>query len=542
MANEKTETYSVLVNEQNQIIDSSVSNEPDRDPEGLNLFGFRIVRDKKKKKPEEKTNLSFVPPKNNEDGEQYISGPYGGRYSGVFNSDSSIYGQNEFELIARYREAAQHPECDAAIEDIINEAIVNEQDNSPPVAIVTDDVTEGGEKMKKLLQEEFKIILELLDFNRYAHDIFRKWYVDGRLFHHIIIDQDNPQEGIQELRPVDSLHIKKIKELIRQRDPNTGTDVIVGTKEFFLYNNPDVNMGGGFQYLEINLDSISYVTSGILDPKRKQIHSYLHKALKSVNQLRTMEDSLVIYRITRAPERRVFYIDVGNLPRNRAESYLQGIMEKHRTQVSYDVETGDVISDRKHLSMIDDFWLPRKEGGRGTEIDTLQGGENLGEIEDIIYFQKKLYKALNVPLNRLEQEAEFSFGRSSEITRDELKFSKFIGRLRKRFSSLFYDLLCTQMILKGHCTFEEWEIIKEGIQFDFINDVYFSELKEAEILQERLNVVGDLQDYVGTYYSQEWVRKHVLRQTEEEVGQIDKEIATEKAEGKLDDDDDGGRW
>ena len=523
------EKYSVLVNEQNQLIgeDTIESLPSEEDSEGFSLFGFRIVRDKKKK-AEPISKKSFVPPQNMEDGEEYIQGPYGGRYSGIFDVNSTVYGKNEFDLITRYREAAQHPECDAAIEDIIDQAIVGAQESKAPVAIVTDEVTEGGAKMKKALQEEFEVILQLLDFNTYAHDIVRKWYIDGRLFHHIVIDMDRPEDGIQELRPIDALHIKKVKELIKEKDPNSGVEIIVDVKEFFVYNNPDLDSGQGYQYLEIAADTISYVTSGLLDPKRKQVHSYLHKALKAVNQLRTMEDSLVIYRITRAPERRVFYIDVGNLPRNRAEQYLQGIMDKHRTQVTYDVETGDVASDRKHLSMIDDFWLPRKEGGQGTEIDTLSGGENLGEIEDIVYFQKKLYKSLNVPLNRLEQEDQFTLGRTSEITREELKFSKFIGRLRKKFAALFFDLLGKQMILKGHCTFEEWEIIKNDIYFEFVDDIYFAELKEAEILQERLNIANEIQDFIGRYYSHSWVRKNVLYQTDVDIKQMDKEIKEEQ--------------
>jgi len=371
--------------------------------------------------------------------------------------------------------------------------------------------------------------------NWQGHDILRRWYIDGRLYFHKIIDEKNPKAGIIELRNVDPIKIRKIREIKEDKDPLTGTKMIKGVNEYYLYQNN--SMSKSSQGLKISKDAITYVTSGVLDPSRKRVLSYLDKAMKTVNQLRMLEDSLVIYRLSRAPERRIFYIDVGNLPKGKAEEYLRNIMTKYRNKLVYNASTGEMQDDRKHMSMLEDFWLPRREGGRGTEITTLPGGENLGQIDDIVYFQKKLYKSLNVPVNRLEQEAQFSLGRSSEITRDELKFQKFINRLRKRFSMLFMDLLQTQLVLKGIVTEEEWQEMKQFINIDYQKDTHFSELKESELLRERLGTLREMDEYVGKYFSAEWLRKNVLMQSEEDIKMIDDQIAAEGDENEEPDDD-----
>ena len=481
------------------------------------LFGFEIKR--KAEEKEEKKKVSFVP-KDGEDGAGYVvnAGGYFGQYV-----DQSGTAKNEGDLIMKYRDVATQPECDAAIDDIVSEAIVSDED-SAPVDIILDDL-EQPDRIKKMIREEFENISELLNLNWYGHDIFRRWYIDGRLFYHKIIDEKNPKRGLIELRPIDPTRIRKVKELIKEKDPKTGTEIVTGQKEFYIYQDNKMNKSN--QGLKIAPDSICYVTSGVLDPSRTKVLSYLHKALKPVNQLRMMEDSLVIYRLARAPERRIFYIDVGNLPKGKAEEYVKGIMNNYRNKMVYDAATGEMKDDRKHMSMLEDFWLPRREGGRGTEITTLPGGENLGQIDDILYFQKKLYKSLNVPSSRLEQEAQFSLGRSSEITRDELKFQKFISRIRKKFSSLFVDLLRTQLILKGIVTEEEWMEIKSQINFDFLQDTHFAELKNAELLREKIGTLRELDEFVGKYYSVTWVRKNVLMQTDDEIEDIDKQIADE---------------
>ena len=373
-----------------------------------------------------------------------------------------------------------------------------------------------------------------MSFNSYAYDIFRKWYIDGRLPYHIIIDEKNPKHGIRELRYIDPSKLRKIKEVKEEQDPKTGAKIVVGQEEYFLYQDQVLNSAS--QGLKIHKDSIAYCTSGMLDPQRKRILSYIHKAIKPVNQLRMMEDSLVIYRISRAPERRIFYIDVGNLPKGKAEEYLKNIMNQYRNKLVYDASTGDIKDDRKHMSMLEDFFLPRREGGRGTEISTLPGGENLGQIDDIIYFQKKLYKSLNVPIGRLEQESQFTLGRSTEISRDEVKFKKFIDRLRKRFSDIFMQLLKTQLLLKGIITRDDWADWKENIVFDFIEDNYFSELKEAEILQQRFEMLATLDSYVGRYISHEWIRKTVLRLDDDEIKEMQKQMDAEKKSGDYEDD------
>ena len=495
------------------------------------FFGFEINR----KSTKGKELPSFVP-KTDEDGSGVIQA--GGHFGAYIDMDGDKV-KNEVDLILKYRDIASQPECDAAIEDIINESIVGDHDESP-VNIILDEL-EISDKLKESVKNEFNEVLKLLNFNAYAHDIYRKWYIDGRLPYHIIIDNSSPKKGIKELRYIDPTKLRKVKEVEEKQDPKTGAKIIEKVDEFFLFQ--DKAMNGAEQGLKIYPDAIAYCTSGVMDPNRKRILSYLHKALKPVNQLRMMEDSLVIYRISRAPERRIFYIDVGNLPKGKAEEYLRGIMNQYRNKLVYDAKTGDIKDDRKHMSMLEDFFLPRREGGRGTEITTLPGGENLGQIDDIIYFQKKLYKSLNVPVNRLEQEAQFSLGRTSEITRDEVKFKKFVDRLRKRFSDLFMQLLKTQLLLKGIITESDWKEWKESIAFNFIEDNYFSELKQSEMLRERFDMLSSLDEYVGKYISNEWIRKNVLRQTDDEIEEIQKQIDQETKDGENDTPDgDDPRW
>jgi len=485
------------------------------------LFGFEIKR--KNDKDEEK-KLSFVAPQEDDSAGYVINA---GGYFGQYVDMDGGKAKNDADLIMKYREIAMQPETDAAIEDIVNEAIVSDED-SAPVELILDDL-EQPDRIKKLMQEEFDQIIKLLNFNWTGHDTFRRWYIDGRLYFHKIIDEKNPKRGILELRPIDPTKIRKVREVKEEKDPKTGAKLIKEVKEYYIYQ--DKNMSKSNQGLKIAKDSICYITSGVLDPTRKRVLSYLQKALKPANQLRMMEDSLVIYRMSRAPERRVFYIDVGNLPKGKAEEYMRNIMSKYRNKLVYDAATGEMRDDRKHLSMLEDFWLPRREGGRGTEITSLPGGENLGQIDDVSYFQRKLYKALNVPIQRLEQEpAQFSLGRSSEITRDELKFQKFLGRLRKKFGTLFIDLLKTQLILKGIVTEEEWKDFSQEINIDYLKDTHFSELKESEILRERLGTLRELDEYVGKYYSKEWVRKNVLQQTDEDIEEIDKQMEEEGPE------------
>lgn len=486
------------------------------------LFGFEIKR--KSEEREEQKKVSFIP-KENDDGAGVITA--GGHFGSYVDLDGNGF-KSDADLIVKYRQIAEHPECDAAIEDIVNEAIVAD-DDSAPINIITDDL-EQPDRVKNLITEAFEEIVQLLNFNQTGHDIFRKWYVDGRLYYHIIVDENSPKKGIVELRPIDPTKIRKVREVKKEkRDAATGAPLISGINEYFIFQ--DHNMGKSNQGLKISKDSICYITSGMLDSNRKRVVSYLHKALKPVNQLRMMEDSLVIYRLARAPERRIFYIDVGNLPKGKAEEYLNAVMGKYRNKLVYDASTGEIKDDRKHMSMLEDFWLPRREGGRGTEITTLPGGDNLGQIDDIVYFQKKLYKSLNVPVNRLEQESQFSMGRSSEITRDELKFQKFIGRLRKRFSHLFFELLKLQLILKGVINKEDWEELKENINIDYIQDNHFSELKDSEMLKERLGTLQQMTDYIGTYFSHEWVKKNVLRFSDKDIKEMDKQIKKERAAG-----------
>jgi len=493
------------------------------------LFGFEIK--KKDQEKEDRSRASFVAPMDEDEGIGNVinAGGHYGQYVDI-NGDQA---KSEKELIFKYRDISQQTECDAAVEDIVNEAIVSD-DDSAPVSLIMDDLDQP-DRIKKLINAEFEHVITMLNLNWYGHDIFRRWYVDGRLYYHKIIDEKNPKNGLLELRPIDPTKIRKVRELKKEKDPKTGAELIIGSNEYFIYQNESLGTKG--QGLKIAKDSITYVTSGLLDSSRKRVLSHLHKALKPVNQLRMMEDSLVIYRLARAPERRIFYIDVGNLPKGKAEEYLRNIMAKYRNKMVYDAETGDMKDDKKHMSMLEDFWLPRREGGRGTEISTLPGGENLGQIDDIEYFRRKLYKSLNVPSGRLEQEQQFNIGRTTEISRDELKFQKFVNRLRKKFSALFIDVLKTQLVLKGIVTEEEWEAMRQDIAVDFLQDNHFSELKDAELLRERLGTLREIDEYAGRYYSVEWIRKNVLHQTDEDIENIIQQIDDEGMNEPTDEDD-----
>ena len=492
------------------------------------LFGFSLERAKKVPK-----GPSFVQ-KDSMDGSQPIVG--GGYYGYSVDFDGTV--RNEYELITRYREMVLQPECDSAVDDIVNETICGNFDDVP-VEVELSNLKQS-DKIKKLIREEFSEILRLLDFDNRSYEIFRRWYVDGRLFYHKVIDPDNPRDGLVELRYIDPRKIRKVTEYDQKR-PNDlrgldlNTQLTQKSADYYLYNPKGLKNSGSQQGIKIAADSITYCHSGIQDLNKNMTLSHLHKAIKAVNQLRMIEDSLVIYRLSRAPERRIFYIDVGNLPKNKAEQYLREVMGRYRNKLVYDANTGEIKDDKKFMSMLEDFWLPRREGGRGTEITTLPGGQNLGELEDVKYFQKKLYKALNVPSSRLETETTFNIGRAAEITRDEVKFQKFIARLRKRFSELFMDLLKTQLILKGVMSIEEYDDYKEHIQFDFIADNYFTELKEIEIRNERMNQVNVMDPYVGKYFSVDYMRRQVLKQTEQEIKEIDKQIDSEMQSGVIPD-------
>ena len=486
------------------------------------LFGFRITRANQGKGSD-----GFTAPSTDDGTLDVVSG--GGHYASVLDMDGR--DRNEADLIRRYRDIAQQPECDSAIEDIVNESIVSD-DRDQSVSISLDRL-ELSPSIKQKIRDEFNEVLRLLDFNQKGHDIFRRWYVDGRLYYHKLIDPKNPRKGLKEVRYIDPRKIKKVRETKKDQDPKTGMDVVTGFEDFYLYNDKGLDQNTGTaQGVRVTADSITYCPSGLVDMAKGTVLSHLHKAIKPVNQLRMIEDALVIYRISRAPERRIFYIDVGNLPKMKAESYLKDVMNRYRNKMVYDARTGEIRDDRNHMSMLEDFWLPRREGGRGTEITTLPGGSNLGEIDDITYFQKKLYRSLNVPVSRLAEESGFQIGRSDNITRDELKFTKFVQRLRKKFSVMFADMLKTQLVLKGVIAEEEWHTIKEHIQFDFLQDGHFTELKNAEILRERLDMLGQIESYVGTYFSKEYVKKHVLRMTDDEIEEIDNQI---KDEGGMDD-------
>ena len=505
------------------------------------LFGFSID-DNQDKSP---SIVSPVPPSNEDGVDNYIASGFYGSYVDI----EGVY-RNETDLIKRYREMALHPEVDGAIEDVVNEAIVSDLYDSP-VEIELSNVN-ASDKLKKTIRDEFRKIKEIMDFDRKCHEIFRNWYVDGRLYYLKVIDVKNPQEGIKDLRYIDPMKIKFIRQekkkngrdpaaiYLKQKGDEDGySSISPELEEYFMYTPASQsgipNAGRQKNSIKIAKDSITYCTSGLVDRNKGSVLSYLHKAIKGLNQLRMIEDSLVIYRLSRAPERRIFYIDVGNLPKVKAEQYLRDVMMRYRNKLVYDANTGEVRDDRKFMSMMEDFWLPRREGGRGTEITTLPGGQNLGELSDIEYFQKKLYRALGVPESRIASDGGFNLGRSSEILRDELKFAKFVGRLRKRFAQMFNDMLRTQLILKNIVTPEDWEEISDHVQYDFLYDNQFAELKESELLNERLGTLATIEPYIGKYYSTEWVRRKVLRQTDAEMEEMDEQIEQEIADGIIPD-------
>ena len=494
----------------------------------LNLFGFQISR--QKADVEQQSEKTFAPP-SNEDGALTISSA---AYYGTY-VDLDGTAKNEVELISRYREMAMQPEIESAIDDIINEAIV-QNDDGKSIRIIMDDLKQP-DKIKKAIEEEFTIVLRLLNYQNMATDTFRRFYVDGRIFYHIIIDEENPTLGIKALRYIDPRKIRKVREIKKEKDTGTAVDVVQTVNEYYIYNDKVVS-GSSSSYgpvgTRIAKDAIINVNSGLMDSRRAVVLSYLHKAIKPLNQLRMIEDATVIYRISRAPERRIFYIDVGNLPKLKAEQYLRDIMVKYKNKLVYDAQTGEVRDDRKFLSMMEDFWLPRREGGKGTEITTLPGGQNLGELEDVKYFEKKLYKSLNVPVSRLNPESSgFSLGRVGEISRDEVKFSKFVDRQRQKFSEIFDQALRVQCVLKGICTSEEFDEFKENIYYDFLKDNNFAELKEAELVRERLSLLGSVDPYVGRYYSMEWIQRNVLRLSDDDIKEMKKQIDKEKAAGLI---------
>ncbi len=492
----------------------------------IKLFGFNLGA-KDVIKVEEPQQASFaLPTAALDDGAVTIT--QNAHFGTYVDLEGSV--RNELELITRYREMSNHPECESAIDEIVNEAITHDEDGTV-VDIVTDKLKQP-DAVKKKIQEEFKNILKLMNFSNLSDDLFRRWYIDGRLFYHVIVDDQKPKEGIKELRYIDPRKIRKVREVRKDKDPKTGADIIKSTAEYYVYSDrgtttqtfgANVNQG-----IKIAPDSILNVNSGMMDAKNTFVISYLHKAIKPLNQLRMIEDAIVIYRLSRAPERRIFYIDVGNLPKGKAEQYMRDVMVKYRNKMVYDSSTGELRDDRKHLSMLEDFWLPRREGGKGTEITTLPPGQNLGELADVQYFQKKLLQSLGVPYSRLDaQQGMVGLGRTTEVTRDELKFAKFITRIRNKFSQIFDHALATQLVLKGICSKEEWQTFREDIYYDYKKDNNFQELKEAELLRERLNMVGMIDPFVGRYYSQEWVKKNVMKLTDEEIEDMQKQIDAE---------------
>jgi hypothetical protein len=489
------------------------------------LFGFKIERIKQ---PTSDPRQNIVPP-SADDGTQTV--PAGGFFASYGGFDAGA--RNELDLIRRYREVALHPECDMAVEDIVNEAITSNENQQSVSLDLTK--TEYSNAIKEKIRLAFREVLLLLQFDIKGHDIFRRWYVDGRVFYHKIIDAESPRLGLTELRYIDPRKIKKVREMKRGVSmPVPGMPFTAAGKfnEFYMFNERGIhptaasNMGG----IKIAPDSVTYCPSGLVDQQKNMVLSYLHKAIKPVNQLRMIEDAVVIYRIARAPERRIFYIDVGNLPKIKAEQYLRDIMSRYRNKLVYDASTGEIRDDRNYMSMLEDFWLPRREGGRGTEITTLPGGQNLGEIADIEYFKQKLYRSLNVPISRLESGQGFNMGRAAEISRDELKFTKFVGRLRKKFTMLFHDLLKTQLVLKGVISIEEWDLLQQQITYTFLQDGFFAELKNAEIMRERVALVREVEPYIGKYFSNEYVRTNLLKQTELDIDKQDKQMEIEKVE------------
>jgi hypothetical protein len=486
------------------------------------LFGFTIAR-KKEEKDQEKTPSIVAP--TIEDGSIEIAP--GGAYGTYVDLEGKA--KNEGELVTKYREMSVQPECDNAIQDVVNEAIVVDELEGP-VEINMDKLKQPASIKKKII-ENFQDILRMLDFNNNGYDVFRKWYVDGRLYYNIVIDEKNPRSGIKSLRYIDPRRIRKVREPIKEKDARTGATLYKGMNEYYIYNQKGVSTASAGQGIKIAKDSICYVHSGLLDSRNNLVYSHLHKAIKPLNQLRMLEDAVVIYRLARAPERRIFYIDVGNLPKMKAEQYLRDMMVKHKNKLVYDASTGEVRDDRRYMTMLEDFWFARREGGRGTEVTSLPGGQNLGEMEDVDYFRRKLYKSLNVPVTRMESENQFNLGRASEITRDELKFNKLIQRLRNRFSILFDELLEIQLALKGVATRAEWQEMKEYNYYDFMEDNHFSELKQSEVMTERLRILQEVDPFVGKYFSTDWIRKNVLHMSDQDVQQIEKEIDAESKEG-----------
>jgi len=491
----------------------------------INLFGFEISRSK----PTENIQPAITAPLNDDGAVNITSGGYFGTYL-----DLETSFKNENDLVTRYREMAMQPELESAIDDIVNEAIVHDVAGKT-VTIMVDDL-EQPDNIKEMIREEFQNVLRLLNFSNEGSDIFRRWYIDGRIYYQVLVDQKQPRLGIQSLVYIDPRKIKKIRQVIKKRDPRTGVEIVQGTQEYYVFNDKATITGQTVTAsptdagMKIAPDAIVNVNSGLLDPRRAVVLSYLHKAIKPLNQLRMVEDAVVIYRLSRAPERRVFYIDVGNMPKMKSEQYLRDIMTKFRNKVVYDSVTGEVKDDRKFMSMMEDFWIPRRGEGKNTEITTLPAGQNLGELSDVKYFEQKLYKSLNVPISRLEAQNGFSLGRASEITRDELKFSKFVAKLRDKFSTIFDALMERQLALKGICSVEEWQELKEKIHYDFLKDNNFTELKEAELMTGRLMIMNQIDPYVGVYFSKEWVKKHVLQFDEEGIERMQEEIDAENAQ------------
>ena len=479
------------------------------------LFGFSITRKKQEQDPKQ----NFTTPQADDGTPTVAAGGYFGSYL-----DMEGTAKNEADLVRRYREISLHPECDQAIEDICNEAIVSSEEKDS-VRVTLENIPFGNE-VKKRIDEEFLNVLKLMNFSTKGFEIFKRWYVDGRIFYQKLIDRENPKNGLTELRYIDPRKIKKVRELKKMRS-TVDLSLTNDYEEYFMFNEKGVAGSTSGSGVRIAADTIAFCSSGLVDQNKNMILSYLHKAIKPVNQLRMIEDAVVIYRIARAPERRIFKIDVGNLPKQKAEQYLRDVMARYRNKLVYDANTGEIRDDRSYMNMLEDYWLPTREGGRGTDITTLPGGQNLGEMADIEYFQKKLYRSLNVPVSRLEPATGFSMGRSTEITRDELKFTKFVQRLRKKFTELFNDFLKTQLVLKGVISIEDWPVIQANIQYDFLQDGHFAELKESEMLKERVALADGLEKYVGKYFSQEYIRKFVFKQSEKEIKDLDRQISKE---------------
>ena len=494
-----------------------------------NFFGLNISRKKNEVGSGGKKAVSFVPPDFDDGSVPIVAG---GHYGSYIDFDGSI--KTETDLILKYRDMALHAEVESAIEDITNDAIV--YDNTKRPVSLQLDLINQPDTIKNKITDEFDNILKLLRFSDFGQEIFRKWYIDGRLYYHIIADEGSKKKGIIELRPIDAVKIRKIREIQKKQQGPEGLDVVEKVDEYFMFSDTD-KYGTSVKGIRINKDAICYSHSGLYNASQKRILSYLHKAVKPLNQLRMIEDAVVIYRISRAPERRIFYIDVGNLPKNKAEQYLRDIMKRYKNKLVYDASTGAIRDEHHHMSMLEDYWLPRREGGRGTEISTLDGGQNLGEMEDVVYFQKKLYKSLHVPTSRLDAENGFNMGRSAEITRDELKFFKFIDRLRSRFSQLFLSLLKTQLILKGIMNEDDWNSIIQDIKFIYQSDSHFTELKETELMKERFELLRDANDYIGQYFSKSYIRKNILKQTPDLMKEIDSEISSEGSNEEGNDDE-----